>query len=332
VYSRVHCRFCYQIDGRMMFRRNSQRDTLPTTSYNSSGGVGGLPLGGGGSGALDGSGRSIKMDAPVVKAWKKASGYTRWTYYFLGFTLFTIFYGFRTLRYWNASIWLTCHQQECTLEITPPGTRTMTVIFPRTQLQSAQPIKTDKDGNFIEIDRDKYEPPPRKGQKKTKKYSSNSRGPDSDGRYKTYRINLLKESPKGDDKDNVIDSDFSEVKKYLNEEDDGMYSLHFRQFSLTQTRLRIRSNINKVESYVKKRRQKLLIKESAILPWQGILFLVFGLVGLLLTILIGQFWDEAPRKQGGPGARRQSSSYRRSSSSRRMPSRRSSGYQSRKKY
>lgn len=319
----------------MMFRRNSERDTLPSTSYGAGSG-GGLPFAGGGAGPLDGSGRSIKMDAPVVKAWKKASGYTRWTYYILSFNLFMAFYGFRSLRYWNASIWLTCHQQECTLEVTPPGARTMTVIFPRTQLHSAQPIKTDEEGNFIEIDSDKYEPPPRKGQKKTKKNNSsyNSRGPDGDGRYKTYRINLLKESPKGDDKDNVLDADFSEVRGYLNEEDNGMYSLHFRHFSLSQTRFRIRSNINKVESYVRKRRQKLLIKESATLPWQGILCLVFGLVGLLLTILIGQFWDEGPRKQGGPGARRsrQNSSYRSSTKTRRTSSRPSSGYQYQKNY
>lgn len=314
----------------MMFRRNNQRDTLPSTSYGGGGG-GGLPFGGGGggAGALDGSGRSIKMDAPVVKAWKKASGYTRWTYYLLGFTFFMVFYGFRSLRYWNASIWLTCHQQECTLEVTPPGTRTITVVFPRTQLSGAQAIKTDKEGNFIEFDRDKYDPPTNKGQKK-KKYKSNynSKGPDAEGRYKTYRVNLLKESPKRDDRDKVVDGDFSKVKDYLNE-DEGMYSLHFRHFTLSQSRMRIRSNINKVDSYIRKRRQKLLIKESATLPWQGILCLVFGLVGLLLTILVGQFWDEAPL--GGPGARRsrhKKSSYRGNAGSRRN----ASGYQYQKNY
>ena len=211
--------------------------------------------------------------------------------------------------------------------MTPPGTRTMTVVFPRAQLHSAQMIKMDKEGNFVEIDTDKYEPP--RGKKK-KKYNHsanyNSRGPDGEGRFKTYRINFLEKSPENNDKDKVADGDFSKIKDYLRVEENDMYSMHFRHFTLSQTRTRVRSNINKVESYIKKRRQKLLLKESATLPWQGILCLVFGLVGFLLTILIGQFFDEEPRRQGGPGARRShhKPSYRSSKSGRRTSSRSSS--------
>lgn len=330
-----------------MFRRD-RRDTLPSTTYGGGSSGGGLPFGGG-SGSIDGSGRSIKMDAPVVKAWKKASGYTKWTYYLLGLTTFLVFYGFRSLMYWNASIWLTCHQQECTLEITPPGTRTKTVVFPRSQLDGAEAIKTDKAGHFIEIDTDKYEPSSYKaGQKKKKnskpKSNHNHRGPDEYGKYKTYRINILKESPEsrnnniGDNRGKPSAVDFSPVKEYLDLENSGMYSLHMRHFSLSQTRMRVRSNVNKVESYTRKRRQRLIIKESATLPWQYILCLVFGLVGLLLILLIGQFWDSEPTRQGGPGTRRSSSSRqsmsssRRGSSSRTMSSSRSSSSGYRKNY
>ena len=49
-----------------------------------------------------------KMDAPVVKAWKKASGYTKYTYYIIAVTLFMVIYGFRSLRYWNGTSNL-CH-------------------------------------------------------------------------------------------------------------------------------------------------------------------------------------------------------------------------------
>lgn len=88
-----------------MFQRNKRNDVLPSTAYGTGrggGGGGGLPFAGGGS-SYDGSGRSIKMDAPVVKAWKKATGYTRGSYYFLGVTLFMVFYGFRSMRYWNGT-------------------------------------------------------------------------------------------------------------------------------------------------------------------------------------------------------------------------------------
>ena len=86
----------------MLFRRNNQNDTLPSTSYGSGHG-GGLPFAGSG-GSLDGSGRSIKMDAPVVKAWKQASGYTRYSYYILAIALFMVFYGFRSMMHWNGTV------------------------------------------------------------------------------------------------------------------------------------------------------------------------------------------------------------------------------------
>lgn len=237
-----------------------------------------------------------------------------------------------------ASIWLTCHQQECTLEITPPGTRTKSVVFPREQLHSAQAIKTDKVGNFISLDTDKYEPPTKRKKKKKKKTGTawQSRGPDAEGRYKTYRINFLKEKPEDTSRKSRNDlefTDFSEVSDYISISENDMFTLHFRHFSLTQSRMRVRSNNNKVESYVKRRRQKLIIKESANLPWQGIVCLVFGLVGVLLTLLTGQFWDEAPRRQGGPGARRsqQRSSYGNTRNSPRMPARpKASPYQTKK--
>jgi hypothetical protein len=205
----------------------------------------------------------------------------------------------------TASIWLTCHQQECTLEMTPPGSRTITVVFARTQLHSAQAIKTDSAGTFLEIDNDKYEPPRKH---KGKKYSNkhNKKGPDEQGRYRTYRIKFHESSPESSERteEDAPDGDFEPVKQFMNREEDGTYSLHMRHFGLTQSRTRVRANVNKVESYVKKRRQKLLLKENATLPWQGILCLVFGLMGFLLTLLIGQFYDEAPKRQGGPGARR----------------------------
>ncbi|MGK3754730.1 MAG: hypothetical protein ACI8RD_007039 [Bacillariaceae sp.] len=235
---------------------------------------------------------------------------------------------------------MTCHSEECTLEVTPPGSKTLKAIFPRTQLHSAQAIKTDSAGNFLELDTDKYEPPARSGGKKQKKYKRppgyNSRGPDAMGKYKTYRIKILQSDPgdpetndgegNNNNNNNSNDGDFSKVKEYLSEdaEELGMYTLHFRNFGLSQTRMRVRSNINKVDSYIKKRRQKLLLKESASLPWQAILCLVFGLVGVLLTVLIGQFYEEEPRRQGGPGARRSynnNNNYRSNSNKRGTPSR-----------
>ncbi|CAJ1942286.1 unnamed protein product [Cylindrotheca closterium] len=253
----------------------------------------------------DGSGKSIRMDAPIIKSWKQASSFTKYSYYILAFFIFLMFVGYRYLRYWNASIWLTCHQHECTLDMTPAGGRSISVVFSRTQLDFAQAVKTDKAGNFLSIDTSKYEPPNR-DDKGRKKYKSGSyKGPDELGEYKSYALSFKKETPEGVEKPpEVPDSDFSDVLQYMRELDGGVLQLTMRQFGLAQSRTRVRSSINKVDSYVKKRRQKLIIKESATLPWQGILCLIFGLLGFMLTLLVGQFWDEKPHKYGGPGSRR----------------------------
>eukprot|EP00538_Stauroneis_constricta_P013598 CAMPEP_0119555332 /NCGR_PEP_ID=MMETSP1352-20130426/7587_1 /TAXON_ID=265584 /ORGANISM="Stauroneis constricta, Strain CCMP1120" /LENGTH=327 /DNA_ID=CAMNT_0007602081 /DNA_START=74 /DNA_END=1060 /DNA_ORIENTATION=- len=293
-----------------MFQRRKQ-SSLPTSSLS-------VPTGGGGGGGLgatygssssqmqDGSGKAIKMDAPIVKAWKGASIFTKGSYYFLILFLFLIFMGYRYLRSWNASIWLTCHVQECELSLTPPGSRTQKFVFSRRQLVSAHAVKMDKAGNFVEFDTNKYEPPQRGNKNKKKKGSYT--GPDEDGNFRSYGLKLLKESenqPDADAETEAPDGDFSAISKYLVDQDDGSYMLYMRQFGLSQSRTRVRSNVNKVESYVRKRRQKLVIKENAKLPWQGILCLVFGLMGIMLTLLVGQFWDEGPKKHSGPGARRQ---------------------------
>jgi len=253
----------------------------------------------------DGSGKAIRMDAPIVKSWKQASSFTKYSYYVLLFFIILMFTGYRYLRYWNASIWLTCHQHECSLEVTPAGGRTITVEFSRTQLEFAQAIKTDKAGNFLSIDTSKYEPPSRDKRGKKSYKSGSYKGPDELGEYKTYALQFKRKIPEGVEKpDDVEESDFKTMLKFMRELEGDVLQLPMRQFGLAQSRTRVRSSINKVDSYVKKRRQKLVIKEAATLPWQGILCLIFGLLGTMLTLLIGQFWDETPHKYGGPGSRR----------------------------
>jgi hypothetical protein len=206
----------------------------------------------------------------------------------------------------TASIWLTCHQHECTLELTPEGRTTLSVVFPRTQLDFAEAIKSDKAGNFLSIDTSKYEPPKRDKKGKKKQQSGSYKGPDEKGEYKSYALKFKIQTPEGVERpDDMPDSNFSEVRKFMREED-GKLWLGMRQFGLAQSRTRVRSSINKVDSYAKKRRQKLMLKESATLPWQGILCLIFGLLGVMLTLLIGQFWEEKPHRYGGPGSRRSS--------------------------
>ena len=211
------------------------------------------------------------------------------------------------------------------MEVTPPGYRTLTVVFARTQLHSAQATKVDKAGNFLSVDDSTYVPPSRtyeRGKKKVPYQGGAYKGPDENGAYTSYALKFYPATPAFVEKteEDVDDGSFASVEQFLQKElihegegeDAGhveIWTLHMRKFGLTQSRTRVRSMVNKVESYLKRRRQKLLIKETAPLPWQGLLFLIFGLLGLMLTLLIGQFWDDPlPRKQGGPGARRSATS------------------------
>ena len=100
---------------------------------------------------------------------------------------FYFFIPSKTRSVYTASIWLTCHQQECTLELTPPGSRTLTLVFPRTQLETAQAIKTDKAGNFLYVDTTRYEPPSKRSKDKKKYKAGSYKGPDEKGEYKSYR-------------------------------------------------------------------------------------------------------------------------------------------------
>lgn len=47
----------------------------------------------------DGSGKAVKMDAPIVRGWKNANRYTQYTYYFLVFSVVLLVWSYRCLRY-----------------------------------------------------------------------------------------------------------------------------------------------------------------------------------------------------------------------------------------
>lgn len=70
-----------------MLRQRNKTTDLPLTSH--------IPS------KVDGSGRSIRMEAPIVKAARNASSYTRYSYVWLFGSIFSILYGwhFATSRY-----------------------------------------------------------------------------------------------------------------------------------------------------------------------------------------------------------------------------------------
>lgn len=75
--------------------RGRNNDTLPTASTSASSSYSSFSPYSTGQGVPDGSGRGIRMDAPIVRAWKNSSAFTKGTYYFTFFNIFLIYWGYR---------------------------------------------------------------------------------------------------------------------------------------------------------------------------------------------------------------------------------------------
>ena len=88
-----------------MLRRRGG-DSLPTSSQPSS--------------YADGSGKSIKMEAPLVKAIRTADGFTKGTYIWLFISLFFVWTGWSWIRSDSSSMILECNANGCTLTINTP--------------------------------------------------------------------------------------------------------------------------------------------------------------------------------------------------------------------
>ena len=201
-----------------------------------------------------------------------------------------------------ASIWLTCHSQECELEIYPPSSRKQHHIwFGRKQLVKSQAIKVTSSGDFARLDTGNAFPrgTANGSKQQSKKYNSNSKyGPDENGHFDDYTIVLRppEDDPRPDlnkDDSEWFEKELIELAPYTyREESSGNYVLHMRMFNMRQSKRRTRTMVSKLESYINHRRQKLVIKENSPLSWQGMLSLMLGLFSLLIGILIWQFVED----------------------------------------
>ncbi len=210
-----------------------------------------------------------------------------------------------------ASIWLTCHGQECELEISKPYHRKSTKItFPRQQLLRTQQVKTDRHGHFLREDSSQsdyhmetYTTKDENGniieRKRSVPINSNihSTGPDKNGDYDSYSIVL--EDPaseqykeKDESQKTTLLTDLKPIYPFGTKNEYGQFVFIFRQFGVAQSKRRVRTMVQKIESYVNQRRSKIVVQEETDLSWKGIVGLVIGLFGILVTILFGQLLEE----------------------------------------
>lgn len=241
--------------------------------------------------------------------------------------------GWRWLLHYNAYLKVECNSTDCFLRFASIGRyKKLKLEIPRHQLKDVRAVKVSPYGqvkednvNLNEEWRNVQKMKTGNGKKTSKKNSAiNSfKGPDANGNFLTYAITFKDKSDfrkkEGDD-DQVQAERLSDLEgnekdlsailgPFGHRLDNGDIRVVFRQNGLTQTHRRVRNMHSKLDSYIKKRRQKLNVRETAPASWQAILLVVFGLVGFLLTLLIGLFWDEndiynSSKKEGGPGVRR----------------------------
>lgn len=270
-----------------------------------------------------------------IEAFSKASFHTKATYFWLTISLMVAWMGFRGIRHGHASVWLTCTSQSCELEITPPGPPKVTrITILREQLIRADVVKADSKGTVVRVLEGtaaagamphKYTAANKrkKGKNKAPRYDTGDKGPDEDGNYDSY---VLVVSEHGPDTSDADDSNSSGEKKektrkpprprrhptnsleplnrIVESNDDGEYVFHMRRFNLGQSRRKALTTVTRINSYIRNRRHKLQVRETKTVAWQSIVAIVLGLFSLILSLLVGQFWEpEHVHRVIGPGTR-----------------------------
>jgi hypothetical protein len=273
----------------------------------------------------DGSASSIRTPSAIQKTWQRTEVPVRITYISILIGIVLMLFGWRWISYNNAGFNLHCHSIACDLSIYPIGFKRTIHLYniPRQQIINVQSVKTISNGTFVtdqnivlmETFKKKYS----KHQPSSYSKSSSYKGPDENGHYISYAIVLQDKNPNQQQQERIgmINQDSNDGNNNNNEEeitpipevelqpilpflqnidndnDNGQqYRLIPRMFYAKHSQRRVRSMISKIETYIKHRRQKLIIIENASPAWQGIVLIVFGAVTILITCTLGQFTNE----------------------------------------
>lgn len=261
---------------------------------------------------IHGGGSSIHMDAPVVKAVKNASIFTRMSYFFLLFSVCITIFGIRHWKNNDASIVLNCGDVYCTLSIKDIGSRCFDALLHRDQIVRSNQIYMNsrreitgfitKDGeneNYLSQFDHHHKSKDDKNYSYTivlQPYDNNSmstRNNNLSGNDDSLNFSS-KEVSVADLEENFYNlRQFIALSKgdtYLKETNEIQITMkkHFRD----TRRGRIRSQHSRIKRYMEGKRTKVTLRESKGPSWIGILSIIFGLFSAILTVLVGQFWDE----------------------------------------
>jgi len=221
------------------------------------------------------------------------------------------------------SVWLDCTTQGCDLTISPPpnrGAKTK-VKFHRDQIVRSDVVRTDVDGNVRSTEAvgstsSSWADSGRGGggSKKGKygkygKYAAGGYngqlGPDENGLYESYVLILKEREPTafaGDGGASATDPNSEQTTTERNlaplfahvepNESTGEYKVDMRMFNRGQTRRSASTMATRINAYTRNRRHKLVLRENRNVPWQGVVMIVVGILSAVLSLLLGQLWEE----------------------------------------
>lgn len=212
-----------------------------------------------------GDGRSIRMDAPIVRTIKQADTSTKATYTWLFVSLLLMWFGWRHCLHHTSSTVLRCDMMGCMLQDRKAKSKSFTkIMIPRNALIKTELACVDKAGNLLFL----Y-------------FADRESEANCLGRRGFYSYTLVYDANKmTDSKQDNIESLQTHV---------------MRKYNLSKARNR--SEFNKLSSYIKGMSQSIDIKHEQLVTWQGLVLATIGLLSLTMCALFGQFSDPRPARK-----------------------------------
>lgn len=250
--------------------------------------------------SVNGGGRSVQMETPIMRAIRTSTLYTRLSYCIMVFCFFSIGWGWRSLSVNGASTVLTCQKKTtganmCTLAIKRFGERKkVTEKIHRTQIVRTNMVEINENNRIL-------------------KFVTTDGEPDPEGQveaifdrveYMSYTMVLRpfdkSETDDDDDDDDSNNNNLDALRDNLHRlgltrNARGEYQLIMRPYEPNKRRNTSRNQYNRLRQYVSRTRHGVTLRERRGAGWKGIAALVLGMFGIMLTALLGQFWEEDTR-------------------------------------
>lgn len=250
------------------------------------------------SSSIEGSGKSIHVDAPIMRSIKQTSTCTKSSYVIVLISLFMIIGGWRKIIYNRAHLILTCHMSSCSLDVVEPNTPRSHTLISRKQIVRTDYVKLDDStGEIVEVLQGSYRP--RAGRKgKGKKYSKyfdsytlvlKDHNTEEMGEMKEHIESFSAHAQKSLIPYNELSASAIQKIGIVRNITTGEHLCILRRYWGNH---RAWANFSRLKSYVQGRRNSVTIREYRSPSVLGILLIVFGIFTMVFSLILGQFWND----------------------------------------